>query len=122
MAEPIKQMTVQELKKLKAQYKYLKEVKSRHITDMQGVLEIFGLLAVDKRNSLVGGSEQRDSNIPMDVKFEEETYEDEDWFLMLLSELLFDKLKLDRPEIALDKIPLQEQEDEVVKIMASGDD
>ena len=33
----------------------------------------------------------------MDVKFEEEPYEDEDWLLMLLSELIFDKLKLEKP-------------------------
>lgn len=41
----------------------------------------------------------RGSHIPMDVKFEEEPYEDEDWFLMLLSELIFDKLKLEKPKI-----------------------
>ena len=42
----------------------------------------------------------------MAVKFEEEPYEDEDWFLMLLSELIFDKLRLDKPQIELHYVPL----------------
>ena len=54
---------------------------------------------------------QRDSaTMPMDVKFEEERYEDEDWYLLLLSELIFDKLKLEKPEIRLDYVPLVEDE------------
>ena len=76
---------------------------------------MFGLLASDKSRSASpmgfnntvndGGEEaatdgERTSNIPMDVKFEEEPYEDEDWFLMLLSELIFDKLKLEKPQIS----------------------
>ena len=48
--------------------------------------------------------------MPMDVKFEEEHYEDEDWYLLLLSELIFDKLKLEKPEIRLDYVPLVEDE------------
>ena len=48
--------------------------------------------------------------MPMDVKFEEERYEDEDWYLLLLSELIFDKLKLEKPEIRLDYVPLVEDE------------
>lgn len=55
----------------------------------------------------------------MDVKFEEETYEDEDWFLMLLSELIFKKLKLDRPAIELNYVPLIEEE-EVIEILADS--
>ena len=47
---------------------------------------------------------ERESNIPMDVKFEEEPYEDEDWFLMLLSELIFDKLKLEKPQIDISHV------------------
>ena len=45
IAAPIKQLALSDLRKLKAQYKHLKEIKSRHITDMQGVLEVYGLLA-----------------------------------------------------------------------------
>ena len=37
----------------------------------------------------------------MEIKFEEEPYEDEDWLLMLLSELIFDLLKLEKPSISL---------------------
>ena len=47
----------------------------------------------------------------MDVKFEEEPYEDEDWFLMVISELIFDKLKLEKPEIDIDFVPLVEEEE-----------
>ena len=43
----------------------------------------------------------------MDVKFEEEPYEEEDWFLMLLSELIFDKLKLEKPHIDLGNSPIR---------------
>ena len=57
----------------------------------------------------------------MDVKFEEETYEDEDWFLMLLSELIFKKLKLERPAIELNYVPLIEEE-EVIEILADSQD
>ncbi len=56
---------------------------------------------------LISGSPrtpERESHIPMDVKFEEEPYEDEDWFLMLLSELIFDKLKLEKPQIDISHI------------------
>ena len=52
--------------------------------------------------------------MPMDVKFEEERYEDEDWYLLLLSELIFDKLKLEKPEIRLDYVPLVEDEGQSV--------
>mmetsp|Transcript_33629 Transcript_33629/g.44407 ORF Transcript_33629/g.44407 Transcript_33629/m.44407 type:complete len:120 (+) Transcript_33629:219-578(+) len=107
MVEPIKSLSVAELRQLKAQYKHLKEIKSRHITDMQGVLGVFGLLATDqsRSNSPMGFTSTpademdgaRESHVPMDVKFEEEPYEDEDWFLMLLSELIFNKLKLEKP-------------------------
>ena len=34
----------------------------------------------------------------MDVKFEEVKYEKDDWFVMLLSELIFDQLKLKKPK------------------------
>ena len=92
-------------------------MKSRHITDIQGVLGVFGHLATDKsrsnspmgfftstaateeRTSEPSESGGRDSHVPMDVKFEEEPYEDEDWFLMLLSELIFNKLRLEKPPI-----------------------
>ncbi len=37
----------------------------------------------------------------MEIKFEEEPYEDEDWLLLLLSELIFDKLKLEKPQIMI---------------------
>ena len=47
----------------------------------------------------------------MDVKFEEEPYEDDDWFLMLLSELIFDKLKIEKPIIQLTFVPLIEEEE-----------
>ena len=112
IAIPIKQLAVTELKKLKNQYKHYKEVKSRQITDMQGVLEVFGLLAGDQCNGVTEGREdgQRDSaTMPMDVKFEEERYEDEDWYLLLLSELIFDKLKLEKPEIRLEYVPIVEE-------------
>ena len=46
----------------------------------------------------------------MDVKFEEEPYEDEDWFLMLLSELIFDNLKLEKPEIVHVSVIAQESQ------------
>ena len=79
---------------------------------------MFGLLAADKSQNLSESGEegeQRDSNIQMDVKFEEEPYEDEDWFLMLLSELIFDKLKLEKPEIELNYVPLiVEEEGEIL--------
>ena len=67
------------------------------------MLEVFGLFAAEKRRTTGGDEgEQRDeSMIPMEVKFEEEPYEDEDWFLMILSELIFDKLKLEKPQILL---------------------
>jgi len=55
-------------------------------------------------------SQGRDSHIPMDVKFEEEPYEDEDWFLMLLSELIFDNLKLEKPEIVHVAVIAQESQ------------
>lgn len=55
--------------------------------------------------------DQRGSVIPMAVKFEEEPYEDEDWFLMLLSELIFDKLRLEKPRIELNYVPLVEEDD-----------
>lgn len=118
LAGPIRELSVPELRQLKAQYKQYKEIKSRHITDMLGVLEVFGLLASGRAQAASGvplndetnGSEedgQRDStSVHMDVKFEEEPYEDEDWLLLLLSELIFDKLKLDKPEIALNYVPL----------------
>lgn len=81
---------------------------------MKSVLGVFGLLASDKSrstspmgfsNTVATGEEavtdgERNSHIPMDVKFEEEPYEDEDWFLMVLSELIFDKLKLEKPHIS----------------------
>ena len=81
---------------------------------MQSVLGVFGLLASDKSRSAspmgfstnsmaeeeATGEGGRDSHIDMDIKFEEEPYEDEDWFLMLLSELIFDKLKLEKPKIS----------------------
>ena len=35
------------------------------------------------------------------VKFEEEAYLDDDWFLTLLSELIFTKLNLEKPSITL---------------------
>ena len=47
MKDAILQLSVTELRKLKLQYKHFKEVKSRHITDMQGVLGVYGLLASD---------------------------------------------------------------------------
>ena len=47
----------------------------------------------------------------MDVKFEEVKYEKDDWFVMLLSELIFDQLKLKKPEIKLDYVPLIEEEE-----------
>ena len=51
----------------------------------------------------------------MDVKFEEEPYEDEDWLLMLLSELIFDKLKLEKPQIELNYVPqIVEEEGEIL--------
>ena len=50
----------------------------------------------------------------MEVKFEEEPYEDEDWFLMILSELIFDKLKLEKPQILLSQVPLIEIEGELL--------
>ena len=92
LAQPIKQLSLTELRKLKNQYKHLKEVKSRHITDIQGVLGVYGYLAPTADQVVSDSSEQqRESVIPMDVKFEEEPYEEDDWFLMLLSELIFNK-------------------------------
>ena len=87
IAAPIRDLSVPELRKLKTQYKHFKEIKSRHITDMQGILEVFGLLATVRSQTVDGDEEQKNQ-----VKFEEEPYEDEDWFLMLISELIFDKL------------------------------
>lgn len=55
--------------------------------------------ATEERTSEPSESGGRDSHVPMDVKFEEEPYEDEDWFLMLLSELIFNKLRLEKPPI-----------------------
>ena len=118
IAQPIKQAGLSELRKLKAQYKQFKEVKSRQTTDIQSVLEVFGLLAA-KKGSPSGddeGEQRDDSMIPMEVKFEEEPYEDEDWFLMLLSELIFDKLKLQKPQVQLNYVPLIEEEGEPLDI------
>ena len=46
-----------------------------------------------------GGSGGNSSSIG--VKFEEETFLDDDWLLTVLSELIFDKLGLQKPEITL---------------------
>ena len=64
-----------------------------------------GLIVSGQKKSPRGTSEE------LDVKFEEEPYDDEDWFLMLLSELLFDKLKLEKPRIDLGYVPLVEEEE-----------
>ena len=87
---------------------------------MQGVLAVFGLLPSEKTRAvsptaLHKASEAesaKESQSPvMHVKFEEEPYEDEDWFLVLLSELVFGALKLEKPPVELPLVASPPTED-----------
>ena len=70
-------------------------------------MEVFGFLNNGEKSDaqqdsmLSDSSECKEANIG--VKFEEEAYLDDDWFLTLLSELIFTKLNLEKPTITLNQ-------------------
>ena len=94
-----------DLVKLKHRYLKYKEVKNRQITDFFSVMEVFGFLNnreksdIQQDSMLSESSECKEASIG--VKFEEEAFVDDDWFLTLLSELIFTKLNLEKPAITL---------------------
>ena len=92
---------------------------------MQSLMQIFGLLTPKLKhessadNLSSSGSLAKENPMlkksttqgPLDTRFADIKYEKDDWFIMLLSELIFDQLKRRKPDIKLDYVPLIEEEE-----------
>ena len=95
------------------------------VIDMQSLMQIYGLLTPKSKHgssadNLSSSSSSQMSNPmlkksttqgPMDTRFSDVKYEKDDWFIQLLSELIFDQLKRRKPDIKLDYVPLIEEEE-----------